>query len=142
MTTTVFTVVGEYGKMPERKSPSAAGFDIYAAEGRVLMPGAPALVKTRVRVEIPEGFYGQIGSRSGLMFKKSIMAFPGVIDSGYRGELGIILLNLGDALQTVDWGHRIAQLIILPLAPEVQFSRCDRLVPSARGEGGFGSTGE
>ena len=123
-------------------SAGSAGLDLYAAAGPLtLAPGARALVATGLALALPEGFEGQIRPRSGLALKHGVTVLnsPGTIDSDYRGEIGVLLVNLGETPFVVERGMRIAQLVIAPV------SRA-RLVegevpPSDRGAGGFGSTG-
>ncbi|MBI2214167.1 MAG: dUTP diphosphatase [Acidobacteria bacterium] len=129
---------------PGRATPHAAGFDLRAAVDAplVLEPGKRALVPTGISIEIPPGFEGQVRARSGLAIKHGIALVnaPGTIDADYRGEIGVILVNLGDASFTIARGDRIAQLVVAPLAPcELEFA--SDLAPTDRGAGGFGSTG-
>ena len=129
--------------VPARAYAGDAGMDL-AACGRVeLAPGARALVPTGLAVAIPEGYAGYVQPRSGLAAKHgiSIVNTPGLVDSGYRGELLVNLVN-HDASETfvVEPGMRIAQLVILPVPP-VEPVEVDELPSSERGEGGFGSSG-
>jgi dUTP pyrophosphatase len=129
---------------PARATPHAAGFDLRAAVAAsvVLEPGKRALVPTGIAIEIPPGYEGQVRARSGLAVKHGIALVnaPGTIDADYRGEIGVILVNLGDAPFTIARGDRIAQLVIAPLTP-CDLDLAGDLAPSERGEGGFGSTG-
>lgn len=135
--------------LPSYETNGAAGADIranFAGEARetgvLLGPGARALVPTGFRVEIPEGYEIQIRPRSGLALKHGVTLLntPGTIDSDYRGPLGIILVNLGQEPFRVAHGERIAQMIIAPVV-QASFEIVDDLSETARGEGGFGSTG-
>ena len=128
--------------LPGYASAGSAGLDLYAAAGPLtLAPGARALVETGLVLALPEGFEGQVRPRSGLALKHGVTVLnaPGTVDSDYRGEIGVLLVNLGGSPFVVERGMRIAQLVIVPVARA-------RLVegevpPSERGAGGFGSTG-
>jgi len=130
--------------LPAYASASAAGLDLSAALDAplTLQPGARALVPTGFALALPEGFEGQVRPRSGLALKSGITLLnsPGTIDADYRGELGVILVNLGEEPFTVTRGMRIAQLVI---APVVRAGLAERpaLPESGRGAGGFGSSG-
>ena len=128
--------------LPSYASAGSAGLDLYAATGPLtLAPGARALVGTGLALALPEGFEGQIRPRSGLALKHGVTVLngPGTIDSDYRGEIGVLLVNWGDVLFVVELGMRIAQLVI---APVVRARLVEGEVPpSDRGAGGFGSTG-
>jgi len=135
--------------LPSYETPGAAGADIRANlspedrdAGLSLVPGARALVPTGLRLEIPEGFEAQIRPRSGLALKHGITLLntPGTIDADYRGPLGVIVVNLGDAPYVIGHGERIAQMIVAPVV-QVRFDAVDALSDTARGAGGFGSTG-
>jgi dUTP pyrophosphatase len=129
---------------PRYASADAAGADLFAAvkEPLVLAPGARTLVPTGLTLEIPRGFEAQVRARSGLALKKGLALANGVgtIDADYRGEVGVILVNLGTEPVTIARGDRIAQLVVAPVARAV-FAVADALGGSARGPGGFGSTG-
>lgn len=115
--------------------------DLHAVEDTALEPGIPKLVPTGLTVEIPSGFEGQVRPRSGLALKHAITIpnGPGTIDPGYRGEVRVILLNLGKETYTVKAGDRIAQLIVARYEA-VEWAE-EGLAGSGRGEGGFGSSG-
>ena len=119
-----------------------AGLDLFAAEAAVLKPGERAAVATGVAVEIPPGFEGQVRPRSGLALRHGVTLLnsPGTIDPGYRGEIRVILINHGEADFTIQPGDRIAQLVVAAYA-QVSWRLEPALSGSARGEGGFGSTG-
>lgn len=135
---------GEGIDLPAYETAGAAGMDIRAAVDAplALAPGARCLVPTGFIFEIPQGFEMQLRPRSGLAFKHGITCLntPGTIDSDYRGEVKVLLINLGEADFTIERGMRIAQLIV---APVVQAAVTEARVTSetARGTGGFGSTG-
>jgi dUTP pyrophosphatase len=119
-----------------------AGLDLLAAAPVTLAPGARQLVPTGLRVAIPEGFAGLVLPRSGLALRTGVTVLnaPGLIDSGYRGEVGVLLVNHGSEPVTVRRGERIAQLVIQPVARAV-LVEVRGLEASQRGAGGFGSTG-
>lgn len=135
--------------LPAYETAGAAGADIRAnlrpedrATGLVLAPMARAIVPTGLRVEIPAGFEMQIRPRSGLAVKFgiSIPNAPGTIDSDYRGPLGVVLVNLGAEPFVIHHGDRIAQCVVAPVV-QAGFRVVDSLGDTARGAGGFGSTG-
>ena len=130
--------------LPAYETEGAAGMDLRANLDGVLRleAGARALVPTGLRLEVPHGFEAQIRPRSGLALKHGITLAnaPGTIDSDYRGPLGVILINLGDAMFEVNHGDRIAQIVFAPVVQAV-WEVSDSLDETARGKGGFGSTG-
>jgi dUTP pyrophosphatase len=119
-----------------------AGLGLRASESVKLEPGERRLVPTGLAIAIPEGHAGLVLPRSGLAMQKGVTVLnaPGLIDSGYRGELRVLLINQGPAVVAIERGERIAQLVIQPVA-RVRLVEVERLPDSARGEGGFGSTG-
>ena len=131
--------------LPAYATAGAAGADVRAnlPGGPVtLAPGARALVATGLRVEIPAGYEMQVRPRSGLALKHGITLAnaPGTIDSDYRGPLGVVMLNTGSADFVVEHGMRIAQLVVAPVV-QADFALAAELDDTARGPGGFGSTG-
>lgn len=130
--------------LPEYATPASAGMDVRAdlSEPMTLAPGARALVPTGLRVELPEGYEMQIRPRSGLALKHGITLAntPGTIDADYRGEIGIILINLSDKEFVVNPGERICQMVVTRYS-HVEWSETSRLADSERGDGGFGHTG-
>lgn len=130
--------------LPAYATAGSAGLDLLAAvEAPVeLAPGARALVPTGIAIALPEGYEAQVRPRSGLAARDGVTLLnaPGTIDSDYRGELKAILINLGQAPFTVIRGSRIAQLVVAPVS-RAAWQPVERLEESARGEGGFGSTG-
>ncbi len=133
----------EEATLPSRAHEGDAGLDLHACESAHIGPGERWSIATGVAVEIPEGHAGLVLPRSGLARERgiAIVNSPGLIDSGYRGEIGVLLLNT-DPAETfrVEAGDRIAQLVVVPIAlPEPV--EVDSLTDSARGAGGFGSTG-
>ncbi|MBI1981270.1 MAG: dUTP diphosphatase [Methylocystis sp.] len=131
---------------PAYASDGAAGIDLYAAlapgQKLVLEPGARDLIPTGLSIALPRGYEGQVRPRSGLAAEHGVTVLnsPGAIDSDYRGEIKAILINLGAQAFEIVRGMRIAQLIIAP-APHVTLVEVDDLDATARGAGGFGSTG-
>ncbi len=131
-------------ELPAYEAVLAAGMDLLAAvTGEVVIaPGERALVPTGLAIALPPGFEAQVRPRSGLALKQGITVVntPGTIDADYRGEVGVILINHGDAPFTVDRGMRIAQMVVAPVTQAV-WNEVDTLAESDRGAGGFGSTG-
>jgi dUTP pyrophosphatase len=130
--------------LPARASEHAAGFDLRAAVDApvVLRPGERTLIPTGISVAIPPGYEGQVRPRSGLAIRNGIALVnaPGTIDADYRGEVQVIAINLGAEAFTIARGDRIAQLVIAPVL-DVALELVDDLAETARGAGGFGSTG-
>ena len=128
--------------LPAYATEGAAGMDVLAAEDVTLQPGARHAVATGLSVGIPPGYEIQVRPRSGLALKHGISVpnAPGTIDSDYRGELKVILVNLGASAFEVRRGDRIAQLVLAPVV-RASWLKVDELDETARGEGGFGSTG-
>jgi dUTP pyrophosphatase len=131
--------------LPAYQTPGAAGADLCAclAAPVTLLPGAHALVPTGLRFEIPPGYEMQVRPRSGLAakFGVTVLNSPGTIDSDYRGEVQVILVNHGASPFVINHGDRIAQAVIAPVI-QACFAASDALGGTERGEGGFGSTGE
>jgi dUTP pyrophosphatase len=128
--------------LPGYARPDDAGLDLCAAEAVTLAPGARALVPTGIALAIPSGFAGFVLPRSGLALRHGVTLLntPGLIDAGYRGEVKILLVNHGDAAVTLARGDRIAQLVVQRVE-RVALAPVTELPDSARGPGGFGSTG-
>lgn len=132
--------------LPRYETSGAAGLDLPAAvpadQPLVLQPLQRALVPTGLKMAIPAGFEGQVRARSGLALKQglALVNAPGTIDSDYRGEIGVLVINLGQEPITLTRGMRIAQLVICPVM-QCRIEAVASLDESARGEGGFGSTG-
>ena len=133
---------GEGLPLPAYASAGAAGMDVVAAEDLVLPPGGRHAVATGFAIAIPPGYEVQVRPRSGLALKHGVTCLntPGTIDSDYRGEVKVILANLGDAPFTVTRGDRIAQLVPAPVL-HATLDEVESLDATARGIGGFGSTG-
>jgi dUTP pyrophosphatase len=142
--TVVRLPAGEGLPLPAYMTHGAAGADVVAAVERdlVLAPGQRAVVPTGFALEVPPGYEVQIRPRSGLAAKHGVTCLnsPGTIDSDYRGPVGIVLVNLGQEPFVVRRGERIAQLIVAPVV-QAEFREAEALAVSARGQGGFGSTG-
>lgn len=130
--------------LPAYATENSAGMDLLSAnvEDVILKPGKRALVKTGIAIALPEGFEAQVRPRSGLAFKNGVTVLnsPGTIDADYRGEVGVILVNLSDKEFVVTRGMRIAQMIIARYE-RASLIEVPYLEETARGEGGFGSTG-
>ena len=133
--------------LPSYETLGAAGADIRACLGEgeqiVLAPGERKLIPTGLAFEIPLGFEVQVRPRSGLSFKTGLMVVnaPGTIDADYRGEIKVILGNLGSIQEVISHGDRVAQLVLCPVW-QASFELTDELSDTARGAGGFGSTGK
>jgi dUTP pyrophosphatase len=130
--------------LPARATPGSAGYDLCAAVDAALelAPGARALVPTGIAIAVPEGYEAQVRPRSGLALRHGLVLpnAPGTIDSDYRGEVKVILLNLGEAPFTIRRGDRIAQLVIAAVA-RAEWDERAELEPTRRGGGGFGHSG-
>ncbi len=131
--------------VPTRANTTDAGNDLYALESGYLKPGQRAAVRTGIAVALPKGVYGRIAPRSGLAAKSGMDVLAGVVDSSFRGEVKVILINLSDGGEenTFHWkaGDRIAQLIIEYCVP-VEWESVETLPSTDRGLGGFGSSGK
>ena len=127
-------------EMPLYAHEGDAAFDLRSYEEGIIKPGEKGIFKTGLKVAIPEGYVGLIWDRSGLAAKNSIHVLAGVIDSGYRGEIGIVLKNLGNEEFNIAKNMRIAQMLIQPVAT-AKLIEVNSHDDTNRGEGGFGSTG-
>jgi len=129
--------------LPNYETSGAAGVDLRASEERIILPGERVAVPTGLRVEIPGGYEAQVRPRSGLALKSGITVLnsPGTIDSDYRGEIKVIIINHGTDPFTVNAGDRIAQIIFAPVV-RVSLIEVGELSSTTRGEGGFGSSGK
>ena len=137
----------DHGKdlpLPEIQTELSAGGDLLAAvEGNIeLAPGDRTIVPTGLVIALPAGFEAQIRPRSGLAIKSGVTALnsPGTIDADYRGEIGAIMINQGQETFTIERGMRIAQMVVAPVVG-IEWDETDTLPETARGAGGFGSTG-
>jgi len=140
------TRVGQRGPpldLPRYETAGSAGMDLRADESFALAPGERRLVPTGLAIEIPRGHEGQVRPRSGLSARHGIALVnaPGTVDSDYRGEVGVLLVNLGREPVTFARGDRIAQLVVAPVV-QARIEVVDDLPGTGRGGGGFGSTGQ
>jgi len=132
--------------LPAYETPGSAGMDLRAAvpehEPMTLRPGARAMVPTGLCIAVPEGYEAQVRPRSGLAARQGITCLntPGTVDSDYRGEVKVILINLGEEDAVIRRGERIAQMVICPVV-QANWAVSETLDQTARGAGGFGSTG-
>jgi len=145
MSTEIKIKLSDGASVPEYATGGSAAVDLRAnnKENVTIAPGERALIPTGLSMSIPEGYVGIIAARSGLACKKGIALSNGigVIDSDYRGEIGVSLHNTSGIPFTVERGERIAQMMFIPVA-QASFSVCEELDVTERGEGGFGSTGK
>ncbi len=128
-------------KIPSYAHPGDAGLDLYVAEDITLAPNERAGVPTGIAMEIPDGHVGLIWDKSGLSIKHGLKTLAGVVDSGYRGEVLVGIMNLSDAEYTIRKGEKVAQMIIQK-KETIAVEEVDELSSTARGERGFGSTGK
>lgn len=128
-------------KMPSYAHHDDAGFDLFSLENCKVKVGERVAVPTGIAMEIPEGFVGLIWDKSGLAVKHGINTIAGVVDSSYRGEVVVALVNNGESDYTFEKGHKVAQMIIQK-KETVQFEEVKELSDTVRGAGGFGSTGK
>lgn len=131
----------EDAKLPRYARPGDAGLDVYADEDVTLAPNERAAVSTGIAMEIPDGHVGLIWDKSGLSIKHGLKTLGGVIDSGYRGEVLVGIMNLSDAEYTIRKGEKVAQMII-QRKETILVEEVSELNETARGERGFGSTGK
>ncbi|MBO7684981.1 MAG: dUTP diphosphatase [Kiritimatiellae bacterium] len=129
-------------QLPAYAHPGDAGMDVRSVEGMTLPPGGRALVRTGLVLELPPDAEAQVRPRSGLALKHGVTVLntPGTIDAGYRGEVGVILVNLGSEPFIVEKGMKIAQLVVSPVA-QAEVVEVTAVDATDRGAGGFGSTG-
>ncbi len=137
-----FKKLDDKAVIPFKANPGDAGLDLVSIEEKVIFSGQYTTVCTGLAIELPQGYEGQVRSRSGLASKHglSVLNSPGTIDEGFRGEIGVILINHGEKPYTVNIGDKIAQLVIAPV-PKVKILEVKELSESVRGESGFGSSG-
>ncbi len=129
-------------RLPEYAYPGDAGFDLFSAIETVLEPGASALIPTGISIELPPSTEAQVRPRSGLALKHQVTVLntPGTVDEGYRGEIGVILINHGKLPFKVTAGMKIAQMVVKPILA-VTVEEVQEINITTRGENGFGSTG-
>jgi len=135
-------IIDVVGSRPSYANPGDAGADLYATEHDLVERGETKLITVNTSIAIPDGYVGMVCSRSGLALKRSVFVLnaPGIIDSGYRGKLGVILHNASDKDFSIAPGERIAQLVFVKYEP-VEFNIVESLDKTERGDNGFGSTG-
>ena len=126
--------------IPHYAHPGDAGMDVFSAEETIIKAGERKSVRTGVKMELPEGFVGLVWDKSGLALKNGIKTMAGVIDSGYRGEIGIVLINLGQSDFKIEKGQKIAQMLVQKVE-RMEIKETKELSETKRGEGCFGSTG-
>ena len=134
--------LAEGAQLPHYAHPGDAGLDLFSNESAALDPGQSRLVRTGISVELPENTEGEVRPRSGLALKHAITVLnsPGTIDAGYRGEVGVILINHGRERFVIEKGMKIAQLLVKPVIM-AEVKEVGELSETRRGQGGFGSTG-
>jgi len=134
--------INNKARLPQYAHPGDAGLDLYSVESIEINPGDTALIKTGIVIELPEETEAQIRPRSGLALKYQVTVLntPGTIDEGYRGEIGVILINHSKETFKVEEGMKIAQMVIKPVL-RVYVEEVDVLSETKRGVGGYGSTG-
>ncbi|HID79514.1 MAG TPA: dUTP diphosphatase [Aquifex aeolicus] len=130
----------EDARLPVRKRKGDAGLDLYSVENVILKPGEWKAVSTGIAIEIPQGYFGLVKDRSGLALKYALHCLAGVIDENYRGEVKVLLINLGNREVKLEKHSRIAQLLIVPYL-ETEVEESENLSDTERGEKGFGSSG-
>ncbi|MBU4485870.1 MAG: dUTP diphosphatase [Candidatus Delongbacteria bacterium] len=135
--------ISKDAKLPYYAHPGDAGMDVFAAEEKIIHSGESALIKTGIKIELPKNTEAQIRPRSGLALKEGITVLntPGTIDEGYRGEVGVILINHSKKEFLVTVGMKIAQMVIAPVF-RAELIEVNELSDTSRSEGGFGSTGK
>jgi dUTP pyrophosphatase len=142
MTTIRVSKLTDQAIIPTRGSERSAGWDLYAIEECIIPPVGKAIIKTDIAIAIPVGYYGRVAPRSGMAWKNHTDIGAGVIDSDYRGSIGVVIFNHGTKEIKVERGNRIAQLVIEQIntsaLEEVPFSELDQ---TCRGTGSYGSTG-
>ena len=138
----LFRKIDPAAQLPASAHPGDAGMDVCSIEQQTLAPGARALIHTGLVMQLPADAEAQVRPRSGLALKHGITVLnaPGTIDAGYRGEIGVILVNHGTAPFTVEKGMKIAQLVVAPVV-QAEVLEVTETDVTARGAGGFGSTG-
>ena len=119
-----------------------SGMDLYSIEDKIIRPGETALIKTGLKIELPQNTEAQIRPKSGIALKHSVTVLntPGTIDEGYTGEIQVILIKHGERVYKINKGEKIAQMVIMPVI-RVQVEQVNELQETPRGLGGFGSTG-
>lgn len=132
-------LTSRYGRMPTRGSECSAGYDLHAAQDILIPPKGKALIKTNLQIALPAGTYGRIAPRSGLALKHGIDVGGGVVDADYRGDVAVVLFNLGEENFQISVGDKVAQLICQVIQTPV-LVEVEELPSTIRGNHGFGST--
>jgi dUTP pyrophosphatase len=127
-------------KLPEYAHPGDAGMDVFSLEACELVPGERCAIRTGIALQVPEGYVALVWDKSGRSVKEGLTTMAGVIDAGYRGEVQIVLINLGNDPVSIEKHQKIAQILIQPVVSATIVST-EALDDSSRGTGGFGSTG-
>lgn len=135
-------LLSENAIIPTKGSSESAGYDLYSTEDYLLRPLERKLFKTDIALEIPKSYYGRISPRSGLAFKDGLDVMAGIIDADYRGNIGVILINLGQIDKVIKKGDKIAQIIFSCFNEVEKFNVVENLTETTRNEGGYGSTGK
>ncbi len=130
----------ENAVVPKYAHEGDAGMDLFSTENYIVPVGKRQLVSTGIAMELPEGYFASIRGKSGLAYKKGICILGGVIEWTYRGEYGVIVLNMGDENFEIKAGDKVAQVVIAPVAT-AEIEEIENLSETTRGEGAFGSTG-
>ncbi len=138
----LFRRIDPAARLPEYAHPGDAGMDVFSVEDVDLPPGGRALVRTGLVMQLPPDAEAQVRPRSGLALKHGVTVLnaPGTIDAGYRGEVGVILVNHGEKPFSVERGMKVAQIVVAPVV-RAEIAETDETDATARGAGGFGSTG-
>ena len=134
-------IISDYGIIPKYQTSGSSGVDLHSTENKTVKAGETVLIKTGLKISMPEGVEAQIRPRSGLALKKNVGAVFGTIDSDYRNYIGVIFHNFGNEDYEVNKGDRIAQMVFSPVI-KVYFKTVKELDETTRGDGGFGSTGK
>jgi dUTP pyrophosphatase len=132
--------INKRAKLPTKAYTGDAGLDLYCKENMTVFPGQLFGVYTGISVEIPEGYVGLIWDKSGVS-RRGLHILAGVVDSGYRGEVIVVMKHLGESIESFNEGDKVAQMVIQPVATCVDIEEVKELSSSERGEGGFGSSG-
>jgi dUTP pyrophosphatase len=134
--------LADAAKLPRYEHEDDSGLDLFALEAQEILPGKSALIATGISIELPPGTEAQVRPRSGLALKHSVTVLntPGTVDAGYRGEIGVILINHGQQVFQVVKHMKIAQMVIAPVI-RADLEEVNSLSQTVRGDGGFGSTG-
>ena len=139
--TVKYKLLSSNAKLPTRATPGSAGYDLYAAENKIIPAGQRTLLTTDLALEMPSTIYAKICALSGLSLRSNIDIAAGLIDSDYVGVLGCVVVNNGDKAFEINIGNKVAQVVFSKLE-QIRFEKTNELAATARGGHGFGSTGE